>query len=277
MLLNARLTEARALQSRRTDMQRAFDAALKEKNHAEKQRQSADSRIHALCREARCETPALLPEVEQQSRQRRRLTAECQDLEKRLRRLSAGATIDAFAAAAGPVWPFVASYLGALGAFFSGSATISNLTFAGIQDSIAAGLGLDWASFSVATALPATDLYRIAQEALNPAYAVAHDEVERKVRSPHGKAVTALTLAVAGLLASVLLIASSQGADDVDSERASLVALADEAQAEVEALERQVGELDAQVRDLREQVLGGFGSCSFDEPVADLRALDLLV
>lgn len=28
----------------------------------------------------------------------------------------------------------------------------------------AAGLGLDWASFSVATALPATDLYRIAQE-----------------------------------------------------------------------------------------------------------------
>jgi lactate permease len=50
---------------------------------------------------------------------------------------------DAFAAAAGPVWPFVASYLGALGAFFSGSATISNLTFAGIQDSIATGLGLD--------------------------------------------------------------------------------------------------------------------------------------
>lgn len=30
--------------------------------------------------------------------------------------------------------------------------------------SFASGLGLDWASFSVATALPATDLYRIAQE-----------------------------------------------------------------------------------------------------------------
>ena len=28
----------------------------------------------------------------------------------------------------------------------------------------ASGLGLDWASFSVATALPATDLYRVAQE-----------------------------------------------------------------------------------------------------------------
>jgi len=35
-----------------------------------------------------------------------------------------------------------------------------------VEDMIdfAAGLGLDWASFSVATALPATDLYRIAQE-----------------------------------------------------------------------------------------------------------------
>jgi radical SAM superfamily enzyme YgiQ (UPF0313 family) len=35
-----------------------------------------------------------------------------------------------------------------------------------VEDTIkfAAGLGLDWASFSVATALPATDLYRIAQE-----------------------------------------------------------------------------------------------------------------
>jgi radical SAM superfamily enzyme YgiQ (UPF0313 family) len=35
-----------------------------------------------------------------------------------------------------------------------------------VEDTIkfAAGLGLDWASFSVATALPATDLYRIANE-----------------------------------------------------------------------------------------------------------------
>jgi lactate permease len=33
--------------------------------------------------------------------------------------------------------------LGALGAFFSGSATVSNLTFAGIQDSIAHTLGFE--------------------------------------------------------------------------------------------------------------------------------------
>lgn len=43
----------------------------------------------------------------------------------------------------GQSWQFFASYLGALGSFFSGSATISNLTFGGIQDSIAQSLNLN--------------------------------------------------------------------------------------------------------------------------------------
>jgi lactate permease len=43
----------------------------------------------------------------------------------------------------GRAWPFFAPVLGALGAFFAGSATVSNLTFAGIQDSIALTLGFD--------------------------------------------------------------------------------------------------------------------------------------
>lgn len=42
----------------------------------------------------------------------------------------------------GSNWDFFAPFLGALGSFFSGSATISNLTFAGIQASIASQLGL---------------------------------------------------------------------------------------------------------------------------------------
>ncbi|MDC8829928.1 L-lactate permease [Alteromonas gilva] len=42
----------------------------------------------------------------------------------------------------GSHWDFFAPFLGALGSFFSGSATISNLTFAGIQLSIAEQLGL---------------------------------------------------------------------------------------------------------------------------------------
>lgn len=48
-----------------------------------------------------------------------------------------------FAGFTGEYWQFVAAYLGALGSFFSGSATIANLTFGGIQNSIASDLGLD--------------------------------------------------------------------------------------------------------------------------------------
>lgn len=48
-----------------------------------------------------------------------------------------------FANVTGRSWPFFAPVLGALGAFFAGSSTVSNLTFAGIQDSIASTLGFD--------------------------------------------------------------------------------------------------------------------------------------
>lgn len=47
------------------------------------------------------------------------------------------------AALSGNSWQFFSPMLGALGSFFSGSATISNLTFGGIQDSIALSLGLE--------------------------------------------------------------------------------------------------------------------------------------
>ncbi len=47
-----------------------------------------------------------------------------------------------FAGAVGGQWPWFAGWLGAVGSFFSGSATISNLTFGGIQLSIAEQLGL---------------------------------------------------------------------------------------------------------------------------------------
>lgn len=48
----------------------------------------------------------------------------------------------AFSDLMGTNWQYVASYLGALGAFFSGSATVSNLTFGGIQQTIAQTVGL---------------------------------------------------------------------------------------------------------------------------------------
>jgi lactate permease len=47
------------------------------------------------------------------------------------------------AAVTGDWWNYVAAYLGAIGSFFSGSCTISNLTFGPIQDSIAAKVGQD--------------------------------------------------------------------------------------------------------------------------------------
>ena len=43
----------------------------------------------------------------------------------------------------GRSWPFFAPVLGAVGAFFAGSTTVSNLTFAGIQDSVAYTLGFE--------------------------------------------------------------------------------------------------------------------------------------
>jgi lactate permease len=43
----------------------------------------------------------------------------------------------------GTWWPYLAAYLGALGSFFAGSCTISNLTFGPIQDAIAAQRGFD--------------------------------------------------------------------------------------------------------------------------------------
>jgi lactate permease len=49
----------------------------------------------------------------------------------------------ALAAATGDSWQYFAAYLGAIGAFFAGSGTISNLTFGPIQDSIATQLGLE--------------------------------------------------------------------------------------------------------------------------------------
>lgn len=52
----------------------------------------------------------------------------------------------AMADAAGPAWPFFAPLLGALGSFFSGSCTVSNLTFGPVQSEIARTLDLDLAT-----------------------------------------------------------------------------------------------------------------------------------
>ena len=52
----------------------------------------------------------------------------------------------AMADATGPAWPYFAPLLGVLGSLFSGSNTVSNLTFAPIQAAIAETLSLDRAT-----------------------------------------------------------------------------------------------------------------------------------
>ena len=47
-----------------------------------------------------------------------------------------------FSAATGEYWTYFASFLGAIGAFFSGSCTVSNLTFGGAQLATATNAGL---------------------------------------------------------------------------------------------------------------------------------------
>jgi uncharacterized protein YhaN len=105
VLLNARLTEARATQSRQTDLQRQLDAVQIERANALKRLEDATTLIQSLCREAHCEESAMLPEIENRSRKRRLLMEEGRSLETRLRRLSAGATVNAFVTEADAVTP----------------------------------------------------------------------------------------------------------------------------------------------------------------------------
>jgi uncharacterized protein YhaN len=105
VLLNAKLTEARASQSRRRDLQRQLDTARTEQENAKKGLDDATTLMESLCREAGCRQPEMLPEIEKHVRQHRQLYRESEDIGDRLRRLSAGATIEAFVTEAESVAP----------------------------------------------------------------------------------------------------------------------------------------------------------------------------
>lgn len=103
--LNARLTEARAEKSRQLALQRQLETAHSDLAGARKRLADAAATVKALCRHARCDDPAILPQIERRSRRRLALLAELKDLENRLRRLSAGTTVEAFAAEAETMAP----------------------------------------------------------------------------------------------------------------------------------------------------------------------------
>jgi len=105
VLLNAKLTDARASQSRQRDMQRQLDTARIEQENAKKRLDDATTLVASLCREAHCTEPGMLPEIEKRSRQRQHLNRENEDIESRLRRLSAGATVEIFVTEAESIAP----------------------------------------------------------------------------------------------------------------------------------------------------------------------------
>ena len=105
ILLNAKLTEGRSQQSRQNDLQRQLEAARAEWERAEQHLADTEAQMQALCREARCKDPGALPEIVQRSRERRTMMQERQDIDNRLRRLSAGATVEDFVAEAEAVAP----------------------------------------------------------------------------------------------------------------------------------------------------------------------------
>jgi uncharacterized protein YhaN len=105
ILLNAKLNQGRSQQSRQKALQRQLEDAQAEREQAAKRLADANALMQALCREAGCADAASLPEIEKRARQRKTLMRESQDIANGLRRLSAGATVEAFISEAENVDP----------------------------------------------------------------------------------------------------------------------------------------------------------------------------
>ncbi len=94
--LNVCLTAAREAQTDRRNLEKQLATAGEDLTRARKRLEDAALLLQALCREARCDQPEGLPEMENRDQQRRRLREEKSALEDRLRQLSGGATVEAF-------------------------------------------------------------------------------------------------------------------------------------------------------------------------------------
>ena len=103
VLLNTRLTEARELLAAQKSIETQLAAANADRQDAEKRVADTRTLLDSFCREARCEGPDELEQVEKRSEIRQQLSNERKSIETRLRELSAGATVDAFTTEAGLV------------------------------------------------------------------------------------------------------------------------------------------------------------------------------
>ncbi|WP_372677199.1 AAA family ATPase [Desulfosarcina sp.] len=95
-LLNGRLTHARKDESRHAGLVERLESSKKELEGAQRRLYECEALIESLCKSAHCASADLLAETEKRARERRTLVTDLSGIEQQLRRLSAGATVDAF-------------------------------------------------------------------------------------------------------------------------------------------------------------------------------------
>lgn len=99
-LLNDGLNKARKDETKHLDLTERLESAQTEQEDAQRRLDGLQILIDSLCKEANCPSAESLADIEKRAGERKILTRELTDLEKRLRELSAGATIEAFIAEA---------------------------------------------------------------------------------------------------------------------------------------------------------------------------------
>ncbi len=103
--LNARLVRAREGQTKREGFEKQQAKLTQRVQEAEKKISEVTAQLTGMCKEAGCMDHDALPEAERRSSLRRKMEEELEDLQGRLRRLSAGATVEEFVAQAEEVDP----------------------------------------------------------------------------------------------------------------------------------------------------------------------------
>ncbi len=94
-LLNGRLTHARKDESKKSALMERLESANKEREEAERRLFECEALIASLCKASHCTSADALAETEKRAQERKALTGELNGIEQQLRKLSAGATVDA--------------------------------------------------------------------------------------------------------------------------------------------------------------------------------------
>jgi len=94
--LNRRLNQTRTAASKEKTLDKQLKTEKKREKKAVGTLTDIRSQLDSMCREAGCDSHQELAEAERRSEQRRRIESELTGLDDRLRKLSAGATVDEF-------------------------------------------------------------------------------------------------------------------------------------------------------------------------------------